>query len=200
MLVIGLTGGIGSGKSTVTDLFARLGVPIIDADVIAKQLTSPKQEAFENIIKHFGSDILDQNGQLNRKRLGQIIFQNNQERQWLEKLLHPEIERQMHEQIKQLSTSFPYCIAAIPLLIEVHPYSFIDRILVIDIPEPLQIERVMARDHLSKKEVSHILSSQTSRENRLAKAHDVIINTGSLADLTEQVKSLHQQYLKMKHT
>jgi len=195
MLVIGLTGGIGSGKSTVADLFAKHGVPIIDADIIARDVTLPKQPAFEKISAHFGNDILQADGTLNRRKLRTLIFQHEDERRWLENLLHPLIMTKIKQQIDALTA--PYCIAVIPLLFEIDPVEFIDRTLLIDTDEPLQVDRVIARDHTEKQQIEAILKSQASRPDRLAKAHDVITNNGTLADLNPEVEKLHQMYLNL---
>lgn len=195
MLTIGLTGGIGSGKSTVAELFAELGVPIIDADRIAHQLTTPDSHAFTAIIKHFGSAILTEDGLLDRKKLRALIFADSSERQWLESLLHPLIRKEMLRQLILLKA--PYCILVIPLLTESNTIRFIDRRLIVDLPESLQIERVSLRDHLTADQVRAILNAQSSRAERLATADDIIENTGSVAALKEKVAKLHQQYLKL---
>lgn len=195
MLIVGLTGGIGSGKSTVADLFAEKGINVIDADVAARELTHPDQPAFQKIIKHFGSNVLNKDGSLNRAYLRNIIFSDQKQRVWLERLLHPLIRQHMEEKLSHITS--PYCIAVVPLLLEVESYSFINRILVIDTPESLQVKRVMARDHMSEDELEAILDRQASREQRRLKAHDVINNEGSLAELRKQVDVLHQQYLAL---
>jgi len=195
MLVVGLTGGIGSGKSTVTRLFAERGVTIIDADVIAREITARDKPAFANIVNHFGNEIVLQDGSLDRTKLRRIIFMDSKQRLWLENLLHPLIRNEMKEQINIISA--PYCIAVIPLLLEVEFYSFINRILAVDAPKSAQIERVMARDKMSKPDIEAILKAQASRKNRNAKAHDVIINDGILDNLIPQVDQLHEMYLRM---
>lgn len=195
MLVIGLTGGIGSGKSTVANLFAERDVAIIDADVVAREVTQPNTAAFKTIVKHFGDDILQSNGALDRSKLRQIIFSDHKQRLWLENLLHPLIRGAMHEQIQR--THAPYAIAVIPLLLEVEFYSFINRILVVDAPEEAQIDRVTSRDKSEKTQIEAIIKTQARREDRVARAHDVIINDGKLADLIPQVDRLHKQYLEM---
>lgn len=195
MLVIGLTGGIGSGKSTVASLFAERGIAIIDADSIAKALTESDQPAFSTIVSHFKENVLSHHGKLNRAKLREIIFNHPDERHWLEKLLHPLIEKELKQQIKQIAS--PYCIAVIPLLIEVESYSFINRILIVDTKEYLQVERTMLRDKAEKNIIETIIQTQASREKRLAKAHDIIVNDGLLADLIPQVEKLHQFYLKI---
>lgn len=195
MLVIGLTGGIGSGKSTVTALFAKHNVPIIDADKVSRDLTQPNQPAFTQIVQHFGNHILLPDGTLDRSRLRRFIFTDTTQRLWLEELLHPLIQTDMEQQIKALST--PYCIAVVPLLFEVECYSFINRILVVDAPEQAQIARVVARDQAAATETEAILKSQASRKDRVARAHDVITNDGDMANLVPQVEKLHQLYLHL---
>lgn len=195
MLVIGLTGGIGSGKTTVANLFAERGIPIIDADIVAREVTQPNTTAFEKIVKHFGNDILQSDGTLNRSKLREIIFQDVKQRLWLEELLHPIIRNAMRDKINEQTA--PYLIAVIPLLLEVEFYSFINRILVVDAPEDQQINRVVVRDKSDKTQVEAILKTQASRADRKARAHDVIINDGNLADLIPQVEKLHVQYLQM---
>lgn len=195
MLVIGLTGGIGSGKTTVTNMFSSYGVPIVDADVIARELTEPNQTAFDKIIHHFGRDILMSGGTLDRAKLRTIIFSNHLERKWLENLLHPLIYNKMEHAISE--HPLPYVIAVVPLLLEVEFYGFINRILVIDTSSDLQIKRIISRDHVSEHDVIAILKSQATSEQRKVKAHDIIINDGTLDDLQKQVLNLHQKYLEM---
>lgn len=196
MLVVGLTGGIGSGKSTVTELFAKCGVPIIDADLIARDITQPNTPLLKKITEHFGPTILASDGTLNRKQLREIIFKDITQRVWLEKLLHPQIHQAILQKIHQLS-AHAYCIVVIPLLIESSSYAFLDRILVVDTPEALQIERVMARDKSQREHVEAILNAQATREHRLAHADDVIVNTGNIADLEPQIAQLHERYLAL---
>ncbi len=196
MLRIGLTGGIGSGKSTVANYFAELGVPIIDADEIAREITILSQIAFKKIVAHFGKQVLSGENSLNRSRLQRLIFKYPQERQWLENLLHPLIILKMKEKLEEINS--PYCILVIPLLERTkHSINFIDRILVVDVPVFLQIQRTKIRDHLSDKQIKLILESQSSREERLAIANDVIVNDKTLPELGEAVFQLHAQYLKL---
>lgn len=194
-LIVALTGGIGSGKSTVADLFAKYSVPIIDSDVIARELTELGKPAFLDIVDHFQEKILQSDGTLDRKKLRQVIFAHPEERRWLEALLHPLIRTEIERQLAKLPS--PYCIIVIPLLFEVKPYSFITRILVVDSPEHEQVKRVLERDNSSKEQAEAILKSQFNREQRIALAHDVINNDGTLADLVPQVEKLHQFYLNM---
>jgi dephospho-CoA kinase len=195
MQVIGLTGGIGAGKTTVANLFAEHGVPIIDADVIARDVTLPNQLGYAKIVSHFGPNILQADGTLDRKKLRDLIFKNPAERQWLEELLHPLIKKRIEKEIGLLTA--PYCIVVIPLLIEVKAYEFINRILIVDTDEHLQIQRASARDKSSTEEIAAILASQTSRTQRLAIGDDVIVNNGTLLDLAPQVAKLHEKYLAL---
>lgn len=194
MLVIGLTGGIGAGKSTVAQLFAKYQVPILDADLIAREITAPNQPAYEAILKHFGPKIVNEHG-LNRQQLRHLIFEHPDERIWLENLLHPLIRQAFEKRVNEITA--PYCILVIPLLLENEPYPFIKRILVVDSPESLQIERASQRDQLQASHIESILKTQASRHERLEKAHDVITNDGDLTHLAKQVEHLHQFYLNL---
>lgn len=194
-LVIGLTGGIGSGKSTVAALFAERGIAIIDTDQLARDLTQPEKEAFQSIIQQFGPEIILPTGQLDRKTLRKIVFADTNKRQWLENLLHPLIRKEMEHQIA--SALSPYCIAVIPLLLETKPNPIISRILVVDTTEELQMKRAQMRDQLSQTEIEAIIKTQVNREKRLAKANDVIHNDGNLEDLIPQVDQLHKLYLSL---
>ena len=191
--VIALTGGIGSGKSTVAELFAKLGTPIIDADLIARELTHIDQSAYKDIVNHFNEkQILKADQTLNRNKLREIIFEDQKERQWLENLLHPLIQEKIADEIKKVSA--PYCIVVIPLLFEVTPYNFIDRILVVDSPEEQQIARVIARDKTNSALIKKILKSQISRQQRISGADDIIVNENRISDLVPQVEKLHRIY------
>lgn len=195
MLVIGLTGGIGSGKSTAAKLFAARGIAIVDTDHIAREVTAPGQPALDQIVKKFGEDILLPDHKLDRAKLRKIIFEDEEKRQWLEQLLHPLIRIKMYDQI-QSSTS-PYCITVIPLLLETKPDPIINRILVVDSKEEEQIERAQARDKLSRDEILAIIKTQVSRDKRLNAADDIIFNNAGLVELNEQVEKLHQFYLSL---
>ena len=195
MLKVGLTGGIGSGKTTVANFFAALGAPVIDSDVIAREVIGD-EAIFAQITQHFGQDILDGCGQLNRGMLRKIIFENAAERNWLENLLHPVIIKEIQRQISQLKA--PYCIIVIPLLLEAtQPYEIIDRILVVDAPEAMQIERTHARDNIPVSLIHKMLESQVSRAQRHIHADEIISNDGSLAGLKQQVEEIHQRYLQL---
>ncbi len=193
-LKIGLTGGIGSGKSTVCKLFSAFSIPIIDADIIAREVVAPGQAALTQIQQNFGN-ILLADGTLDRKKLGQIIFSDPAKKQCLENILHPLIyQRLKTEAAAQFS---PYVILAIPLLFETDMTDLVDRILVIDCPETLQLQRVKQRDQLDDDQIQRIIASQSSREERLGRADDIIDNSKSTAELAEQVKNLHNLYLSL---
>ena len=194
MLKIGLTGGIGCGKSTVTKLFNSLyNIPIIDADIIARQLVEPGQKAFSLIQQTFGGSIISREGLLDRKKLKEIIFSNSDKKQQLEKILHPLIYQRMQSEFDQQTTA--YSILCIPLLMETKMTGFVDRILVIDCPVEIQLERVRNRDQLSTQQIMSIIASQVSREYRLSHSNDIIDNSNSNNPLAEQVKKLHNQYI-----
>lgn len=195
MYVVGLTGGIGSGKSTVTNLFAKRGVPIIDADVVARDLTEPGKPAFYEITQHFSHYNLIKDGKLDRAKLRHLIFQDQTERMWLENILHPLIRKEIERELSRLTAV--YSIVVIPLLFEVKPYSFLNRILVVDAPLNAQIERASTRDNTTRQHIESIINTQIAREDRTARAHDVIINDGKLTDLEPQVQKLHDMYLKL---
>lgn len=192
MLVVGLTGGIGSGKSTVADLFAKHGVPILDADDIAKELTLPATNAYHAILDHFGEDYCQTDGTLNRRKLRELIFSNQSERAWLEALLHPAIQASIESRLKSIQTA--YVIIVVPLLAESPDYPFIDRILVVDTTYDHQLARVSRRDRVDESQVKAILLTQASREMRLACADDIVQNDGNLDHLQAQVALLHKKY------
>ncbi len=195
MLVVALTGGIGSGKTTACRLFETLGTPIIDADLIARSLVEPGEPALDEITQQFGSSVLTTKGTLDRKRVRQLIFSDREKRHLLESILHPRIRREMVRRIAELTT--PYCIVAIPLLVESGQIEIADRVLVIDTTESEQLQRVIERDEQAKEAVAAIISSQASRAARLALADDIIDNSGDIGHLQAQVESYHQKYLSI---
>lgn len=196
MLKVGLTGGIASGKSTVSKLFyERYHVPVIDADVVAREVVEPGKPALEAIAQQFGNQILTAKGELDRGRLRELVFSDPVHRQALEDILHPVIQREMLAQVN--ASSAPYCILAIPLLVETNQQHLVDRVLVVDVPEPVQVERLIARDNIAPEQAQAILNAQASREARLALADDVVTNTGSLDALAQQVARLHKSYLRL---
>lgn len=193
--VVGLTGGVGSGKSTVADFFVELGAALVDTDAIAHELTGPKGAAIPALIAAFGPAVLNAAGALDRARMRQRVFADAKAREILEGILHPMI-RELSAQRTQ-SANAPYVILAVPLLVESVSYrERCDRILVVDCPETQQIERVMARNGLSEAEVKAIMAAQATRAQRLAVADDVVSNETDLASLKIQVLSLHQKYLQ----
>ena len=195
MYIVGLTGGIGTGKTTVAQLFAAYGIPVIDADEIAHRLTAVNSHALQAIVQFFGKEVLNEDGSLNRALLREIIFKNKGKRQWLEHLLHPMIRKIIVEEVEQIHA--PYVIAVIPLLLEKDFFSFINRILVVDAPYELQVERAVKRDGSNKATVEAMIKAQIQREERIARAHDVIYNHGSFELLSQEVARLHQEYLKL---
>jgi dephospho-CoA kinase len=194
-LIVGLTGGIGSGKSTVAELFRELGTTIIDADVIARASVAPGEPALEEIIAAFGSACLDARGRLDRGKLRRLVFSDPVRRQQLEAILHPKITQEIRRLIKTVRT--PYCIVVIPLLLETHQTDLVDRILVVDTPVNMRIIRVEARDHLPRDEIDAIIKTQADREVQLRAADDVIRNIGSLDKLAILVQKQHDLYLEL---
>lgn len=192
-LCIGLTGGIGSGKTEASREFARLGATVIDTDLLARELVEPGQPALAEIISTFGKDLLDTQGKLDRARLREIAFSDLAQRMKLEAILHPRIRREAIKLTTQASS--PYCILVIPLLVETGNDYPLDRILVIDTPIDLQRQRIASRDSLSDTDIDTVLATQASREERLAVADDRISNEDNLVSLQHQVQHLHHQYL-----
>ena len=195
MLVIGLTGGIASGKSAVAHLFAELGISIIDTDRIAHQLVEPGQPALESIIKHFGPAIVDHEGKLNRQRLREIIFANPSDKQWLESLLHPLIRTATAEQIQHATSG--YCIVVIPLLYETWPNPLLNRVLVVNCEPKIQRQRLLLRDDISETLAHTMIAQQANTEERLSIADDVIENNGDLDQLSADVLILHNKYQRL---
>lgn len=194
MFTVGLTGGIGSGKSTVANLFAELGVPVIDTDVVARQLTLPGGAALEAIRAAFGEDVILADGMLDRAALRRRVFADAAARRQLEAILHPRIRQMVEQSLATLDA--PYALIVIPLLVETGGYrDVLRRVLVVDCPEALQVARVMARSGLARDEVDAILAAQAGRAERLAAADDVIVNDASAAALRAEVTALHQRYL-----
>jgi dephospho-CoA kinase len=194
MLKLGLTGGIGSGKSSAARMFSERGVPVIDTDVIAHQLTAAGGAALPAIRAAFGTEVLQADGALERSAMRRRVFSDVAERRKLEAILHPLIRQSVEQQLARLSS--PYVLVVIPLLVESGEYrDVLDRILVVDSAEAQQIERVRARSGLSPDDTRAIIAAQASREQRLAAADEVLDNNGSLADLRDQIDRLHQKYL-----
>jgi dephospho-CoA kinase len=197
MLTIGLTGGIGSGKSTVANFFKELNVPVFDTDVIARELVEPGQAALDEITRIFSDAILLPDGRLDRQQLKQRVFNDEPSRKQLESILHPRIHDELMSLIRQCTA--PYCVAVIPLLVEHNWQQIVDRVLVVDTDEASQYQRVKQRDHLPEQTITQIIRSQASRKQRLAVADDVIHNNGDLDSLKSAVQQLHRQYLDLTH-
>lgn len=195
MLIVGLTGGIGSGKTTVCDYFSALGVPVIDADIIAREVVQPGQPGLAQVTALFGHEILASDGTLNRDKLRELIFADELSRKKLEQLLHPLIRQRMNQQLAGLQS--PYAILAIPLLLESNRRDGIDRILVIDADESQQIIRASQRDQKNENQIRAIIAAQCSRKDRLKAADDVIYNTGDREQLKTQVTDTHNFYLRL---
>lgn len=194
-LRIALTGGIGSGKSTVAALFAKQGAPVIDADSIARELAAPGQPALQKIIEAFGQNITQANGALDRKKLRQIVFDDQTAKTRLEAILHPLIYAEIDRRIDRVE--YPYCLAIIPLLLETGRQARFDRVLLIDLPERLQLERALRRDRSAPALIKKMIASQITRADRLQYGADVIDNTGAIDALDRQAHSLHARYLQM---
>lgn len=195
MFVVGVTGGIGSGKTTATDYFAALGIDVVDADIASRVVVEPGKPALAAIADHFGASILQADGALDRAALRQRIFQDPKEKQWLEALLHPLIQQHISEQLQAAKS--PYAILVSPLLIEGGQSKGCDRVLVIDAPETLQLRRTVARDNNDPDQVQRIIDAQASRQARLDQADDVVENAGTVADLQRQIDDLHRRYLAL---
>ncbi|MGI9276874.1 MAG: dephospho-CoA kinase [Endozoicomonas sp.] len=193
--VIGVTGGIGSGKSAVTDYFASLGIVIVDADQASRVVVQPGRPALTAIAERHGPDIRDQKGALDRRRLREIIFSDESEKLWLEQLLHPLIFRQIEMELSQAESD--YVVFVSPLMVETSQNDLIDRLLVVDVPVDLQIQRTMKRDNMTREQTEGIIRQQCSRETRLSKADDVVDNSNSLEQLHRQLDTLHQHYLAL---
>lgn len=198
MLTIGLTGGIGSGKTTVADKFAALGIDLVDADLLSREVVAPGTPALEEIANRFGESILTSQGELNRKALRKVVFNNPEQRQWLEQLLHPAIAELIKTRLQSCISS--YCILVSPLLLETNQHKFTDRILVVDVPEELQLERAMHRDGSDESTIRGIVEAQIDRETRLKSADDTIDNSLPLDSLDGQVLKLHNHYLELAKT
>lgn len=197
--IVGLTGGIGSGKTTIANFFAALNVPIIDADIVARQVVEKGSPLLAKIVAHFGETILQKNGELDRLQLRQIIFNNEQEKTWLNNLLHPAIRLEMLRQLAENQAD--YVLWVVPLLIENNLTSFCNRVLVIDVLPEIQLERASKRDKSKTETIKSIIASQVSRAERLKYADDVIENNLPLEEglekIQQQVLQLHQHYLAL---
>jgi len=192
---VALTGGIASGKTTVAELFAALGVPLIDTDVIARQIVEPGAPALAQIVAAFGADVLDATGHLDRRRMRERIFADAAAKARLEAILHPAIRAELERRSR--AAGGPYQLLVIPLLAEGGRRDHVDRVLLVDAPEEVQVQRLMQRDHVSRAQAEAALKAQATRAARLAVADDVIRNTGRIDELRERVAGLHATYLRL---
>ena len=197
-MLVGLTGGIGSGKSAAADRFVTLGITIVDADLASRAVVEPGQPALAQIVEHFGSQILQHHGSLDRTALRHLVFADYKQRQWLQSLLHPLISAYTKTQIEVATSA--YVLLVNPLLIESRQHLWCDRVLVIDVPEALQVSRTMDRDDNTREQVDNIMRAQASRAQRLEAADDVISNDQDLAHLHSQVDQQHIKYLAVCQT
>ena len=195
MLIIGLTGGIGSGKSVASDKFKSLGITVVDADVASRTVVEPGKPALKEIEDHFSSGIITAEGKLDRNKLREIIATDPEERKWLESVLHPKIGEQITKEISE-STSV-YTLFVAPLLLETNSQERCARVVVVDVPKEVQIRRTAKRDKVSPNQVEQMVAVQMEREKRLKKADDVLLNSGTIEDLEKQVEELHKKYMQM---
>ncbi|MEZ5566288.1 MAG: dephospho-CoA kinase [Gammaproteobacteria bacterium] len=192
---VGLTGGIASGKSTVANLFAALGVPVIDSDVIAREVVAPGTDGLKAVVAEFGADVLQPDGSLDRRQLRTVAFASDARRHRLEAILHPRIGAAMEAQCREAGG--PYQLLVIPLLVEAGLVDRVNRVLVVDCSEDIQRQRLMVRDGETAAGVERLLAAQVNRQSRLMKADDVLVNNGSLHELKQSVASLHTGYLRL---
>ena len=193
--VVGLTGGIGSGKSTVADVFAELGATVVDADLLGREVVAPRSAALTRIAEHFGDGIIMADGSLHRQALREIVFSVALEKDWLENLLHPLIAELMKSRIS--SCSSPYCLLVSPLLLETGQRQLADRILVVDVSKATQLKRTWQRDRGDPNTINAIIASQIDRQQRLQKADDILDNEAGLDQLNARIHQLHQKYLRL---
>lgn len=194
---VALTGGIGSGKSTVANQFSLLGTPIIDSDIISRNVVKPGKPAFNMVVKEFGPTIVTKNDELDRKKLREIIFNDEHAKSSLEKILHPAIYEEIDNQIN--SIDYPYCLIVIPLLIETNAMNRFDRVLVVDVPEKIQLKRTIERDNSTQQLIENIIKSQVKRNYRLKYADDIIDNTLEISELKHTIKKLHIHYMNLSN-
>jgi dephospho-CoA kinase len=194
-LVVMLTGGIGSGKTTVSDRFARLGVDVVDSDVASRTIMEPGRPAYVQVVERYGNGILQPDGNVDRAALRRRVFSDPAERSWLERLTHPLIGMELKRGVDEARP--PYCILVVPLFDPRRRHPLAGRILVVDAPERAQVQRTMARDANSEAQVRAIMAAQAGRTDRLAAADDVIVNDGTVEDLDVQVAALHAKYQRL---
>jgi len=195
MSIIGLTGGIGSGKSTVARQFGALGVHWVDADDVAREVVEPGMPALTAIADHFGQDILTDDGALDRARLRQIVFEQPEQRVWLESLLHPVIREELIRQLHPTDYTLPYVLLVSPLLLETDQHNLVEHVLVVDVPVDVQIARTIARDINSREQVERIIAAQMPREQRISKASAVIDNNQPKENVAAEVRALHERFM-----
>jgi dephospho-CoA kinase len=195
MFVVGITGGIGSGKTAVSDRLAEHGIRVVDADLASRAVVEPGRPALAAIAEHFGDAVIAADGTLDRAALRARVFADEAERRWLEQLTHPLIAEEIRDGLE--SADSPYAVLVSPLLIEAGQRTFVDRVLVVDVPEDVQVARTMARDDNDEAQVRRIIAAQTDRASRLAAADDVVENDGSLETLHARVDALHARYLEL---
>ncbi|MBB6522716.1 dephospho-CoA kinase [Pseudoteredinibacter isoporae] len=194
-MVIGLTGGIGSGKTAVSDRFALKGIAIVDADIASRTVVEPGKPALAEIAAHFGDEVILESGELNRAKLREIVFADPSQREQLEAMTHPRIRDEIVSGLQ--SARSPYVILASPLLMETDQHQMCDRILLVDVPEDIQLQRASSRDGVSVEQIKAIMAAQTSREKRRQNADDIIVNDRDLNWLDEEVERLHSSYLSL---
>ena len=194
-MIIGLTGGIGSGKTAVSDCFAALGIDIVDADLASRVVVQKGKPCLLEIAQHFGEDILTNEAELDRAKLREIIFKSEDEKDWLESLLHPAIANQIKDELE--ASKSPYAILVSPLLLETNQKDLCSKVLVVDVSLETQVERTLKRDGVSEDQVRAIIKAQIARDDRLKLADEVILNDGSLEDLDLAVKVLHKKFLSL---
>jgi dephospho-CoA kinase len=195
VLVIGLTGGIGSGKTSVSDRFAKLGAPVIDTDVIAREMVAPGMPAYRDIRGVFGDVVLGRDGTLDRDTLRKLVFDDDRKRAELERILHPAIKQEVSRRLQGIVA--PYCIVVVPLLIESGFTDIVDRILVVDAPKECRLRRVQTRSELTEAQVHRIFAAQANSEERRRRADDILDNEGELAELDDKVAALHRLYMRL---
>lgn len=194
MYVVGLTGGIGSGKTVVSNRLQAKGIRVIDADMVAREVVQPGEPALARIQQHFGDEVLTDSGELNRSKLRSIVFANEKQRTWLEQLLHPLIRDRILQQLEESQSSYTLLVS--PLLLETDQHLLVNHIVVVDADESQQLSRTRLRDNSSEEQIRAILAAQMSREERRSKADTILDNSGDLVQLEAQVDQLHEQLLQ----
>lgn len=195
MFVVGLTGGIGSGKTVASDRFEELGVKVVDADIASRVVVEIGKPALSSIEGEFGSDVISDDGSLNRAKLREIIFKDDKAKSWLESLLHPLIGQHILDEIA--SATSKYVILVSPLLFETTQFQMCNRTLLIDVPKDIQILRTAKRDKVPESQVEKIIASQMDRDQKISKADDVIVNDGEIGDLISKIDKIHQRYIEL---